>query len=140
MVGHAGEFRRLIDLVGEVLHEEALEEAKQQTPVTFGITRSSIFDESLKRNMKIFPDLADKLKKFLDLKVADPLNSRYGKHDGPFKPGTPLSGYMHCHLRDDAVLIYSLKNRNVNLLYICSHAEMEGKNTVKLSKTLAAID
>lgn len=134
MAGQTEEFRRLITLV------ESLDEARApQEPVTFGIMKSRDFEESLKRNMKVFPDLAEKLKKFLEVKLSDPMKARYGKHDSPFKPGTPLAGFMHCHLRDDAVLIYSLKNRNVNLLYICTHAEMEGKNTNKLAKRITAL-
>lgn len=134
MVGQSGEIRRLISLVESFLFEKP-----KQPSAAFGLSKSSEFDESLKRNMRIFPDLREKLEKFIELKLADPLNSKYGKHDGPFKAGTPLAGFNHCHLRDDAVLIYTMRNRTLNLVLICTHAEMEGKNTMKLSKKLNSL-
>lgn len=130
MVGGSYEIRRLMGIVSELC----------EAPIkTFGLSKSPEFDESFKKHVKVFPDLGEKLKKFIDLKTNDPLNSKYGKHDGPFKSGTPLAGFSHCHLRDDAVLIYSLKNQTVNLILIVSHSEMEGKSTMKLAKRISSL-
>lgn len=123
----ANTIRRFINLL----------EGKKPAPrAELGVKISSQFMESLKRNSVIFPDLKEKLTKFIQVKKDDPLNGRYGKHDGPFSPGTPLSGYRHCHLRDDAILIYTMSGGSLNLYYICSHKEIEGKNTNKMSKAL----
>jgi mRNA-degrading endonuclease YafQ of YafQ-DinJ toxin-antitoxin module len=136
--------RQYINLVTESLDEGKLKQRQPQQPVTappsneFGVVQGKHFEDSLKRCEKVFPDLREKLKKFLTVKRDDPLRSRYGKHDGPFATGTPLAGYMHCHLRDDAILIYTLKNRNINLLLICNHADIEGKRQVRTGALLAA--
>jgi mRNA-degrading endonuclease YafQ of YafQ-DinJ toxin-antitoxin module len=89
------------------------------------VGRSEIFDDSLTRMSVVFPDLSDKLDKFLDAKAIDPLQNRYGKHDRRLTGD--LAGFWHCHLRDDAVLIYSLANRTMSLVYVAAHAEIEGK-------------
>ena len=121
------------------LIEESLDEAKKPAPIEVGVVMGSKFEESLKKHERIFPDLREKLKKFVDVKKDNPLQGRYGKHDSPFSTGTPLAGYMHCHLRDDAILIYTMKNRNINLLLICSHAEIDGsKKAQKVASLLAA--
>lgn len=99
----------------------------------WAVSRTPIFDESLKRNTKIFPDLPQKLAKFIEVKKQNPFQNRYGKHDRPFTG--PLIGFFHAHLRDDAILIYKLQNKSIVLVYICSHAEIEGnrhKQTIKM--------
>jgi len=72
-----------------------------------------------------FPDLREKLRKFLDTKIADPIQSKYGKHDRRMRGD--LSGFHHCHLRDDAVLIYEITAKALKLVYVSAHAEIEGK-------------
>lgn len=62
------------------------------------ISKSPIFDETMTQHLRVFPDLNEKLKKFTDLKLADPLRNRYGKHDGPMTG--PFAGFFHAHLRD----------------------------------------
>ena len=136
--------RQYINLVNESLDEAKIKHKQQasapqpQANAEFGVVEGKHFAASLTKAEKIFPDLKEKLKKFLEVKKSDPLRGRYGKHDGPFATGTPLAGYMHCHLRDDAILIYTMKNRNINLLLICSHAEIEGKRIKQVSALLAA--
>jgi mRNA-degrading endonuclease YafQ of YafQ-DinJ toxin-antitoxin module len=121
------------------LINESLDEAKNNEPVEFGVVMGSKFEESLKKHERVFPDLREKLKKFIEVKKDNPIQGRYGKHDSPFSTGTPLAGYMHCHLRDDAILIYTMKNRNINLLLVCSHAEIDGaKKASKVANLLAA--
>lgn len=94
-----------------------------QAPWT--VTTTPLFEASLRAHLRVFPDLREKLAKFIDTKIANPLASRYGKHDRAFTG--PLVGFNHCHLRDDAILIYNLKNRSINLVCIVSHSEIEGK-------------
>jgi mRNA-degrading endonuclease YafQ of YafQ-DinJ toxin-antitoxin module len=101
----------------------------------WNVTRTPIFDQSVKDTLRIFPDLGEKLAKFLDVKGENPLRNRYGKHDGPMTG--PLAGFLHCHLRDDAILIYTLKNRCINLILVCSHAEIEGKRLKLSAKRLS---
>lgn len=116
--------RHYIDVV------KALFEAQQP----WGVSQSDMFEDSLKDNMIVFPDLREKLAKFVDVKCDNPLMARYGKHDRPFTG--PLVGFWHCHLRDDAILIYNLKNRCVNLVAIVKHSDIEGKRAVKTGKRL----
>lgn len=84
-----------------------------------------------------FSDLNRKLIECIKVKMQDPLNGRYGKHDGGYKSGTPLVGFNHCHLRDDAILTYTMKDNALNLFYICPHSEIEGKAA---HKTKALLD
>lgn len=123
------QLRRLRDLI-------ALAEAPKEPPKPWSVSRSSIFDESLAHHSRKFKDLPDKLAKFLQVKSDNPLQNRYGKHDGPFT-GPPLLGFNHCHLRDDAVLIYHLANRCINLIVIVNHAEIEGKRMRQTANTIA---
>lgn len=101
----------------------------------WNIERSPLFDESLASMRAVFPDIKDKLQKFIAVKLEDPLSTRYGKHDRPMTG--ILVGFWHCHLRDDAILIYNLKNRNVQLVYLCPHSEIEGKHERRTAKRLA---
>lgn len=105
--------------------------------VEWGVSKSPIFEQSLKNNLKTFPDLKEKLAKFIDVKLPNPLSTKYGKHDRPMTG--ELVGFWHCHLRDDAVLIYTLKNRNINLIYIATHAELEGKRLRRTGKKLYGV-
>jgi mRNA-degrading endonuclease YafQ of YafQ-DinJ toxin-antitoxin module len=75
--------------------------------------------------MRVFPDLPAKISKFVETKKDNPLMARFGKHDSRMI-GT-LAGLWHCHLRDDAVLIYCLKNKCIHLIAVVSHADIEGK-------------
>lgn len=112
-------------------------EAKNNEPAKiFAVVVGSKFNESLLKHERVFPDLRDKLKKFIETKQSDPLRAKYGKHDSGFKTGTPLAGYLHCHLRDDAILIYTLKNQQINLVLICGHSDIEGSKTRKTALAL----
>ena len=95
------------------------------------------FEQSITDAQVIFPDIREKLKKFIDYKLANPVINTYGKHDKLMVPKTPLAGFCGCHLRDDAVLIYRLKNRVIFLIKIVSHAEIEGKRLRLLAQQLA---
>lgn len=85
----------------------------------------------------VFPDLKDKLDKFLSIKRDDPVQNRYGKHDR--RMVGDLAGFWHCHLRDDAVLIYQLHGRTMTLVYIAPHAEIEGKRLKQTAKRLHSV-
>jgi mRNA-degrading endonuclease YafQ of YafQ-DinJ toxin-antitoxin module len=98
--------------------------------------KSPVFQESLDRNAIIFPDLHEKLERFAEVKSDDPLRNRYGKHDSPMNGR--LKGFYHAHLRDDAILIYKLKDKAVNLVYVCPHSEIEGKRCGKTAEKLSA--
>jgi mRNA-degrading endonuclease YafQ of YafQ-DinJ toxin-antitoxin module len=100
------------------------------------MTTSPVFQDSLDRNAIVFPDLPQKLERFIDVKADDPLRNRYGKHDSPMTG--PLKGFYHTHLRDDAILIYKLKDKAVNLVYVCPHAEIEGKRARTMREKLSA--
>lgn len=127
-----GQLRHYLDLVeSESPWNGELFESK--TP--WGVSRSPIFDESLRANTRVFKDLPDRVAKFIEFKCNDPINSKYGKHDRPLTG--ELVGFWHCHLRDDAVLIYNLLNRCVNLVYIAPHAEIEGKRLKMTGARLA---
>jgi mRNA-degrading endonuclease YafQ of YafQ-DinJ toxin-antitoxin module len=100
------------------------------------ISESSVFRDSLVRNTRIFSDLPHRLAKFIEVKIADPLSVRYGKHDRRLTGD--LGNYYHCHLRDDAVLIYGMKNKTISLVYIAPHAEIQGKRLKCVAKKLEA--
>jgi mRNA-degrading endonuclease YafQ of YafQ-DinJ toxin-antitoxin module len=116
--------RSLIDLI----------EAAQ---APWGMSQSPIFAASLKEHERVFPDLKEKIAKFTGVKLPNPLGpqAKYGKHDSPMTG--PLVGFWHCHLRDDAILIYNFANRCVNLVVIVSHAEIEGKRAKLTGKRIA---
>lgn len=99
-----------------------------------------MFAQSVLDTRKVFPDIEEKVKKFVALKTANPLdpNNRYGKHDRPFTG--PLVGFWHCHLRDDAILIYKLANHAILLVAIVTHAEIEGKRAQKMAKRLKFVE
>lgn len=101
------------------------------------IERSELFEESMKRASVVFSDLPDRLDKFLATKASDPFTNRYGKHDR--RMVGDLAGFWHCHLRDDAVLIYQLRNMTMTLVYIAPHAEIEGKRLKQTAKRLHSI-
>lgn len=121
--------RDLIDLI-----EGKNRAPQQQEP--WKIVASDIFAESVAKTRRIFRDIDEKIVKFSEVKLANPIANKYGKHDGPMTPGTPLAGFLHCHLRDDAILIYRLGNRQIFLVCIVSHADIEGKRGNKLGKSL----
>lgn len=102
----------------------------------WGVSYSDIFADSLRENTVIFADLPDRVEKFIEAKSADPLSVRYGKHDRPMTGA--LVGFWHTHLKDDAVLVYNLVNRCVNLVYIAKHSEIEGNRLRKTAERLAA--
>ncbi len=92
---------------------------------SWGVVQSDEFASSMAKMLITFPDLKRKLKKFLDAKIDDPVNNKYGKHDR--RMVGDLAGFYHCHLRDDAVLIYGLSKRVITLICVTPHAEIEGR-------------
>jgi mRNA-degrading endonuclease YafQ of YafQ-DinJ toxin-antitoxin module len=103
----------------------------------WAVERSDLFGESLAKMTITFPDLREKLDKFLEIKREDPIRARYGKHDR--RMTGDLAGFWHCHLRDDAVLIYQLSGKTMTLIYIAPHAEIEGKRLKQTAKRLHGI-
>jgi mRNA-degrading endonuclease YafQ of YafQ-DinJ toxin-antitoxin module len=123
--------RHYIDIVSGLF--EAKQKQRDDSP--WGVSYTPLFAPSLLHHQKKFRDLSDKVEKFIDLKTPNPMANKYGKHDSPFTG--PLVGFFHTHLRDDAILIYNLQNRCVNLIMIVNHAEIEGKFA---KRTAAKID
>lgn len=121
--------------IKELIEAKKNKSSAEQTPWT--VDYASIFQDSFKQHQVVFNDLGDKLKKFLDVKLPNPIdpNNRYGKHDGPFTG--PLVGFWHCHLRDDAILIYKLAGRSILLVCIVSHSEIEGKQAQKMARKIS---
>ena len=115
---------------------EAKKPARESGPWT--AEYSPLFLDSLAATKRIFPDIGDKLAKFLEYKLQNPVGSPYGKHDKTMAGGSPLAGFRDCHLRDDAVLIYKLQGRSIFLIKIVSHAEMEGRKQMLLARQLSS--
>lgn len=112
------------------------EHTSTNTRQDWSIREAVGFRDSLIRNAKIFPDLPEKLAKFIEVKACDPLHGRYGKHDK--RMTGPLSGFYNCHLKDDAVLIYKVKDRTIVLIYVAAHAELEGRRLANTARRLAS--
>jgi len=125
----------MVEYVQEQLTPRSLYQLVIEAQQPWGVSKTDIFDESLRRHMRVFRDLDVKLAKFLEVKIDNPMMNRYGKHDGPFSG--PLVGFHHCHLRDDAILIYNLANRCINLVLIVSHAEIEKRAAVATANKIA---
>jgi mRNA-degrading endonuclease YafQ of YafQ-DinJ toxin-antitoxin module len=119
----AAALRAYIDLI----------EAAQQP---WGISRTPLFDESFQRLRTKYPDLGERLQRFIDIKLPDPITARAGKHDRPFT--AMLVGFWHCHLAPDAILIYRLANRSIQLVLVCQHADIEGKRLRQTARKLGA--
>jgi mRNA-degrading endonuclease YafQ of YafQ-DinJ toxin-antitoxin module len=117
--------RFLIDLI----------EAAEAPP--WGVTKSPLFDASFSAMLPKAPDLPERLARFLDIKLPNPLSptARAGKADSALKP--PFQGLWHCHLAPDVILIYRLVNRSIQLMLICQHADIEGKRMKATARTLA---
>jgi mRNA-degrading endonuclease YafQ of YafQ-DinJ toxin-antitoxin module len=107
-------------------------EGKDQEP--WGITYTPLLGPSIVEQKKRFSDIQDKLAKFQEIKKQNPLVARYGKSDYPFTG--PLTGFWHAHLRDDAIVIYNLKNHCVNIIVVVAHADIEGKRAKRTLKTI----
>jgi mRNA-degrading endonuclease YafQ of YafQ-DinJ toxin-antitoxin module len=125
MAGSA--LRYLIDLI----------EAAQ---APWGISKTTLFDDSLQTMLARVPDLRDRLKRFIAIKLPNPLSPHAlaGKHDRPFT--AVLVGFWHCHLAADAILIYRLDRHTVQLVMLCQHAEIEGKRQKSVAKRLAMLE
>lgn len=111
--------RYLIDLI------EGKKQAVPQQPWT--VAPSDLFADSVAAIQKTFPDIKEKIEKFIQVKLPNPLDpsARYGKHDRPMVHA--LAGLLHCHLRDDAILIYDLRGRTLVMVAVVTHADIEGK-------------
>ena len=118
-------FRFLIDLL--------------EAEAPWGVSKSSLFDASFSAMLPRVSDLRQRLARFLDIKLPNPLSptARVGKSDSPLKP--PFQGLWHCHLAPDVILIYRLINRSIQLMLICQHADIEGKRMKVTARTLANV-
>ena len=105
----------------------------------WGVSKTSLFDQSVQVMLPKVPDLRERLQRFIDLKLPNPLdpNAKAGKHDRPFT--NILVGFWHCHLAPDAILVYRLANRSIQLVLVCQHADIEGKRLMQTAKRLAAV-
>jgi mRNA-degrading endonuclease YafQ of YafQ-DinJ toxin-antitoxin module len=140
----AATLRRLMDLCeGKKDVKKAPQVKKQATEPEgkkpFGIMLSNSFVESLAKTERTFPKIREQLLKFARVKRDDPINGKYSSQDYPYSGGGPLAGYHHCHLRDDAILIYTIKNNCLNLLFLCAHADVEGKMLHRMAKILGGL-
>lgn len=121
--------RELIDII------EGKKPPRDTSP--WGVEMSEIFQSSMDKAKLRYSDIYDHLDRFLILKTPDPVSGpRFGNNDGPFT-GPLLSGFLHCHLREDAVLIYRLRDRKIFLIKVVSHSETEGRKQKILSKELS---
>lgn len=97
-----------------------------QGPWAVDVT-SAIFRQSVRDFKAIYPDVEERVFRFIKVKSDDPLNTRYGNNDAPMSSHGPFAGYMHAHLAPDLLILYTLKNRTLNLVALCQHADTEGK-------------
>lgn len=100
-------------------------------PVTF--TMGKLFLESFKEMKKTYPNLDKKYESFIGRKTEN-ITNKFGTHDYQFVGG--LSEFRHCHLMHDAILIYRIQKRNIELLYVCKHDEIKTRNIDRLIKRL----
>ena len=122
MAGDGSVIRRWLDLI------EAVQAA-------WGIARGPQFEASLRQMMARVPDLPERLARFTSIKLPNPLSrdAVVGKNDAAL---TLLPGYWHCHLAPDAILIYRLRNRAVELVLICQHDDIQGKRIRHIARVL----
>jgi mRNA-degrading endonuclease YafQ of YafQ-DinJ toxin-antitoxin module len=104
---------------------------------SWSVEKSIDFERTLARMRVTFPDLPEKLEKFLATKIDDPVFSKYGKHDR--RMVGHLHGLYHCHLRDDAVLIYALSQKVIRLICVTPHAEIEGRRLKLTAQRIAKL-
>ena len=95
------------------------------------------FKSSVDSMEKKYPDLLTRLDRFIDVKTPNPLAIKYGKTDGPFSDY--LRGFWHCHLAPDAILIYRLRNRIIEMAIIVQHDDLSRKRIKTLDKQLALV-
>lgn len=115
--------RALIDLIEAV-----------QAP--WGVSKTPLFDPSMQTMLPKVPDLRDRLQRFINIKLPNPIDphAKAGKHDRPFTH--VLVGFWHTHLAPDAILIYRLINRTIQLVAVCQHADIEGRRLEQMAKKL----
>jgi mRNA-degrading endonuclease YafQ of YafQ-DinJ toxin-antitoxin module len=108
-----------------------------QAPWT--ISKTPAFDASIQVMLPKVHDLRERLQRFIDIKLPNPLaaTARAGKNDRPFT--ALLVGFWHCHLAPDAILIYRLANHSIQLILVCQHADIEGKRLQQMGKRLAYV-
>lgn len=79
-------------------------------------------------------DINEELKQFFQGKQTD-ITSQYNSKDVPFKPNSPLKGYMHAHLpklrsNNPLVLIYNKTGTTVNYFMVVLHSDYENQRGV----------
>lgn len=87
------------------------------------------FEASYLDKRKTYPDLDARYEAFVSLKSHN-IMTPFGKNDYPFGLGTgmTLAGYMHCHLKPDALLIYRRDGSVITMVYVATHREIRDKN------------
>ena len=105
----------------------------------WGVSKTPAFDPSFNAMLPKVPDLDERLARFLNIKLPNPLSptAKAGKNDRPFT--VPLQPFWHAHLAPDAILIYRLLNRTIQLVLVCQHADIEGKRMKLMAKRLATV-
>ena len=110
------------------------EPAAERSTGAWGVSFSDLFKPSLESTQRIFRDIQNKVDRFVEIKTPNPLSNLAGKHDRPCTGA--LTGLWHTHLRDDAVLLYKLKNRCVHMICVVPHADIEGKRLKQTRQNL----
>ena len=104
------------------------------TPKEIKVESSIAFEESLKRflNVSVKNDrkLKRKLERFITMKTSIPrMPLPDGMNDHKLDP--PLNCW-ECHLDGDVLLLYTLKNDVLKLIYVCDHDELKGSGIAKI--------
>lgn len=92
--------------------------------------KSSIFNDSVIKKLRQFPDLSNKLESFIDFKKLEPTQPWGGK-DKPFGGEGPIGKSLpklrYTHLGHDVILFYEIYGRNpvnIKLYGVFSHDEV----------------
>lgn len=120
------DLRYFIDLI------EGKNRERDLSPWEISVT--PLFAPSLMLQIKRYSDLKEKLDKFVEVKKENPLIAKFGRNDYPFTGA--LVGFWHAHLKEDAIIIYNLKNRCINLICVVSHTEIEGRREKQVLKQI----
>lgn len=117
----------LEEYLASIFETELLENGEK---VTF--QEGPHFQDSFKRCAEMYPQsmLAKRYQKFIETKSAG-IDRPFGTRDYPLVYGN-LSGYKHCHLADDALLIYRRDRSTIISEYVATHRELKKRSRLPL--------
>jgi mRNA-degrading endonuclease YafQ of YafQ-DinJ toxin-antitoxin module len=116
-------------LISEITTQTILAETSE---VTFAWGK--LFVKSYIEMKTKYPNLDKKYDEFIKIKSAN-IRDNYGTHD--YALVGILAGFKHCHLAPDAILIYRVKDKTVEMLFMCQHDDMKQKNAKRLANKLS---